>query len=138
MEDVDFLKQQEKLEKISSEIKRLGKLFAGMDLKTRKAIQPLIEKAAFMSATLDELQEDINREGVVETYQNGANQSGVKKSSKVEVYNAMIKNYSGVMKQLTDLLPKPSAGAPSGQGGEQKEDGIPEFVKRRNEMQQGK
>ncbi len=134
MGNIDILKQEEKLKRIKQEIGRLNKLFREMDLKTRKAIQPLIDKAAFMSATLDELQEDINLEGVTEVYQNGANQSGVKKSSKVEVYNAMIKNYSGVMKQLTDLLPKPTAGTGSGQNGEPPKDDLKDFVKRRNEM----
>jgi len=69
----------------------------------------MIEKAAFMSVTLDDLQDEININGVIEQYQNGANQFGVKKSAAVDVYNTMIKNYTSIMKQLTDLLPKDTA-----------------------------
>jgi hypothetical protein len=58
-----------------------------------------------MSITLDDLQDKINEIGVVSEYQNGQNQWGTKKSPEVEVYNAMIKNYMGVIKQLTDLIP---------------------------------
>ena len=59
-----------------------------------------------MSITLAELQEKINKEGCISTYKNGENQFGTKKSPEVEVYNAMIRNHSAIMKQLTDLLPK--------------------------------
>ena len=59
-----------------------------------------------MTVTLQDLQQEINKKGVTETYQNGANQKGIKKSSAVEVYNTMIKNHVQVMKQLTEFLPK--------------------------------
>lgn len=59
-----------------------------------------------MSVTLTDLQETINREGTISEYQNGENQWGTKKSPEVETYNTMIKNYMGIIKQLTDLLPK--------------------------------
>lgn len=76
-----------------------------MDDDTKKATQSLVENAAFMAVTLEDLQETINREGVVSEYQNGANQWGTKKSPEVEVYNTMIKHYMSIVKQLTDLLP---------------------------------
>jgi predicted transcriptional regulator len=95
-----------KKDKIADEVKRISGIFATLDAKTKAAVGPLIQNAAFMAVTLQELQEVINEKGVVETYQNGANQHGVKKSSNVEVYNIMVKNYSSIMKQLTDLLPK--------------------------------
>ena len=56
--------------------------------------------------TLEETRQIIARDGIVETYQNGANQTGVKKSSAVEVYDKMVNTYSRVVKQLTDLIPE--------------------------------
>lgn len=126
MEDTDILKQEEKLRRISEEIKRLNKLFSKVDLKTRKAVHSLIENAAFMAVSLTDLQEEINQNGYTEEYQNGANQCGVKKSSAVEVYNLMVKNHMGVMKQLTDLLPKQEA--------KPKADEFKEFVEGRDKM----
>lgn len=99
-----------KQEKIIEEIKRISAIFAKIDGKTKSAVKSLIGNAAFMAVTLQDLQDVINTKGVVEEYRNGATQFGVKKSSEVEVYNTMIKNYSSVMKQLTDLLPKPDPG----------------------------
>ena len=109
-----------KQSKIAEEVKRITGIFSKLDAKTKTAVAPLIGNAAFMAVTLQELQEVINEQGVVEKYQNGANQHGMKKSSTVEVYNAMIKNYSGIMKQLTDLLPKTGAGAPPDDDGFEK------------------
>lgn len=43
---------------------------------------------------------------MVSEYKNGENQYGTRKSPEVDVYNAMIKNYASVIKQLGDLLPE--------------------------------
>jgi hypothetical protein len=100
---VDLAKE----ERISVEIKKLSKLLSKLDVRTKKAVQSLIENAAFMSVTLADLQKTINSEnGLVTKYQNGENQWGTKKSPEIEIYNAMIKNHMTVIKQLTDLLPK--------------------------------
>lgn len=95
-----------KEKRIKEKIDELVKTFSNLSEDIQKTILPMINKVAFMSVTLDDLQDDINTNGVTETYQNGANQFGIKKSAAVEVYNTMIKNYTSLMKQLTDLLPK--------------------------------
>ena len=69
-------------------------------------MESLVDEAAFMAASLYELRKIVNEKGYTEEYQNGANQKGIKKCSEVEIYNTMIKNYSAIIKQLTDLLPK--------------------------------
>ena len=91
---------------IEKEYKKLSGIYTKLNAKTKKTINSLMNEAAFMSASLYELRQIINAKGYTEEYQNGANQKGVKKSSEIEIYNTMIKNYSAVMKQLTDLLPK--------------------------------
>lgn len=68
-----------------------------------------------MSVTLDDLQDAINIKGVIEEYQNGATQTGYKKSVEVEVYNTMIKNYHAIMKQLIELLPTKEDGYVAGE-----------------------
>ena len=95
-----------KAQRVETEIKRLNKIFFKLELKTKKSVKSLIENAAFMAISLEDLQGTININGMTETYQNGANQSGVKKSAEVEIYNVMVKNNMAIMRQLTDLLPK--------------------------------
>ena len=69
-------------------------------------ILPLIHNAAFMKCTLEDLQDLIQRDGVVDYYQNGANQSGLKQSAALQSYNSLIKNYAAVLKSLCEYLPR--------------------------------
>ena len=95
--------------RIKKEMSKLRRLFRDMEKSTMDTVSSLIKNAAFMAVTLDDLQETINLEGAISTYQNGENQSGTKKSPEVEIYNTMIKNHMAIMKQLSDLLPKGNA-----------------------------
>lgn len=110
---------------ISAEKRKLAGIYTRLDAKTKKSTDSLINEAAFMAASLYELRKIINEKGYTEEYQNGANQKGVKKCSEVEVYNTMIKNYMGTIKQLTDLLPKE-------QKVKEDQDGFEDFVNGRD------
>ena len=93
-------------ELILKEVTRLTSVFKDIDKGKMKLCSKLIQNAAFMSVTLEELQGIINSKGVTEKYQNGENQSGVKKSSEVDIYNNFIKQYTVIIRQLNDLLPE--------------------------------
>ncbi|MEE0865520.1 MAG: hypothetical protein U0L98_01785 [Clostridia bacterium] len=96
----------DKNKKIRKETQRLKKLFKELPENKKKMAEKLIENAAFMSITLDELKDDIKLYGVKETYVNGANQYGFKESIESKTYNTMIKNYMNIIKQLNDMLPE--------------------------------
>ncbi|MGM7635644.1 hypothetical protein [Bacillus sp. Hm123] len=98
--------EEEKLARVEQQKRILRRQFTKLDTKMKKTAASLIENAAFMIVTLEDLQKEINRNGAVSIYQNGENQWGTKKSPEVEIYNTMIKNHMAIMKQLTDLLPK--------------------------------
>ena len=97
-----------KKERINAELDRISNLFEQADGNQRAAVSSLIQNAAFMKVTLEDLQEIINKEGVTETYQNGANQHGVKQSATLQSYNSLIKNYASVIKSLSSILPRES------------------------------
>ena len=101
--------KQEKDKMIKKEFSKLKRIYKDIEKDKKDTVLSLMQNAAFMSITLTDLQETINREGVISEYQNGENQWGTKKSPEVETYNTMIKNYMNIIKQLTDLLPKPEA-----------------------------
>lgn len=88
------------------EKKRLNEIFKNVETTRLKLVEKLIEDAAFQSVTLEETREIIKKDGVIEEYQNGANQKGIKKSSAVEVYDKMVNTYSKIIKQLCELLPE--------------------------------
>lgn len=94
-----------KEELIKKEQRRLKSIFKDLEPNKKKLVTPLIEKAAFMSVELDELQAFLAVEGFTSEYQNGENQWGTKKSPEADVYIALSKNYTAVIKQLTDLVP---------------------------------
>lgn len=90
---------------IKSENRRLTAIFKNLPEDSKKFARELIANAAFMAVTLRDLQEQIIILGYSEEYQNGENQSGLKKRPEVEIYNTMIKNFNATMKQLYDMLP---------------------------------
>lgn len=98
-------KEKTKDQRIKSEKTRLKGIFKELEENKRKLVTPLIEKAAFMSIELDDLQETIEREGWTSEYKNGENQYGTKRSPEAETYIALSKNYAAVIKQLTELVP---------------------------------
>ena len=67
-------------ERIEFQRKKLNRQFSSLDKKTKNIVTPLIQNAAFMIVTLEELQIKISQEGITIKYQNGANQWGKKKS----------------------------------------------------------
>ncbi len=99
------LKKLTKEEQITAEIERLTALFEGADANKRALVTPLIENAAFMRVTLDEMQAIINRDGVIDHYTNGQHQGGAKASAAVQGYNSLVKNYAAVIKTLMGLVP---------------------------------
>lgn len=113
---------------IKAEKRKLAGIYTRLDEKTKKSVGSLVDEAAFMAASLYELRKIIDEKGYTEEYQNGANQRGVKKCSEVEIYNTMIKNYSAIVKQLTDLLPKEQAKSVQSTG-----DGFEDFVNGRDD-----
>ena len=91
--------------RIKDELNRISAFFEDADGNQRAIVTPLIQNAAFMKVTLEDLQEIINAEGVTDEYQNGANQRGIKQSATLQSYNSLIKNYASVIKALSQIVP---------------------------------
>lgn len=92
--------------RINAEKKRLAEIFKDIETSRLKLVENLITEAAFQRITLEETRRLIEIYGVIEEYQNGANQKGVKKSSAVEVYDKLVNTYAKIVKQLCDLVPE--------------------------------
>lgn len=92
--------------RISAELNRISVYFEDVDANQRAIVTPLLQNAAFMKVTLEDLQESIIMRGTTDEYQNGANQHGIKQSAQLQAYNSLIKNYANVIKTLSGLLPR--------------------------------
>lgn len=87
-------------------LEELKVLFQDLSEKRKELIFPMLQNAAFMKVTLEDLQETINEKGAIEKYKNGENQYGKKASSELQAYNQLIKNYTGIMDKLNKMLPE--------------------------------
>ena len=101
----------EKEKKVRKETKRLKEIFRDLEPNKRKAVDTLIDRAAFITVSLQELEAELNENGWTETYTNGRNQEGIKKSAACEAYNSLTKNLTTIMKQLVDLVPAEQKGS---------------------------
>ena len=97
--------EKTKEKRIQAELKRLQAKFELVDGNQREVAAQLLQNAAFMAVTLQDLQEIINTQGVTDEYKNGANQYGTKASATLQSYNSLIKNYQNVIKTLAALVP---------------------------------
>lgn len=92
------------------ELNRLTQICGKMPEAQKRLIEGLKNEAAFMRATLAELQETIETEGTTDLFEQGE-QTMIREHPAVKSYNAMIKNYTAVIGKLLDQLPE---GKPKG------------------------
>lgn len=93
---------KEKLRK--KELAKLNRIFKNLPEEKQKLAEGLKSQAAFMVATLAELQEIMNRDGPVELFEQGS-QRLLREHPAAKTYNTMVRNYTAVCKALFDLLP---------------------------------
>jgi hypothetical protein len=118
--NVDLEKEKE----VKKEFNKIKKIFNDMPEDRKKLNSKLMYHAAWLAVSLDDLTETMDENGVVIEYKNGENQYGTKKSPESELYTSWSKQYTTIMKQLSDLLPK-------GDGnGVKKDDPLLEFIKK--------
>lgn len=94
-----------KEERIKKEYNKLRRTFRDLDENMKKTVDSLLKNAAFMTVTLEDIQTEINRDGVKSEYDNGGGQKGFKQSDAVKTHISMTRNHATIMKQLTDLVP---------------------------------
>lgn len=91
--------------RIKKEKERLLAIFSGLDPNKLKVCSALIDRAAFITVSLEDLEAELNENGWTETYTNGRHQEGVKKSAAAEAHISLTKNLNAIIKQLLELVP---------------------------------
>lgn len=94
-----------KRSKVKKEKERLMNLFADLEPNKLQTCLALIDRAAYITVSLEELETQLNDVGFTEYYQNGETQSGWKKSAAADVHISLTKNLNTLIKQLLDLVP---------------------------------
>lgn len=118
----------EKQKRIKKEIGRLRRLFKEIDENKKKLVDSTIADVAFLTVTMQDLRDQIVRNGTTVEYKNGENQWGTKQSPDAQLYLQMSQKQTQAMKILVDCLPKTP--------GKQviKDDGFDDFVNGREDI----
>ena len=94
-----------KEERIENKRAELMEIYADLSENKLKVAAGLIDQAAFLGVTLEDLAESITRNGTIEEYTNGKNQSGRKISSDAKLYNSLIAKYTAITTKLLQIVP---------------------------------
>lgn len=105
--------------RVDREKKRLQEIFKDLEPNKLETCQSLIDRAAFITVSLQDLEVQLNETGWVEHYQNGANQGGMKKAAAADVHISLTKNLNAITKQLLELVPPGAEREPPGGADEQ-------------------
>ena len=95
----------EQNEKIRAEIEKLNGVLSGISDDKKEVAERLIERVAFMTITLEILEDDIKRKGPTYKFEQGVQKMFVENPSQ-KSYNTMINRYTAAYARLFDLLPK--------------------------------
>lgn len=96
-------------EMIVKEIEKLNELFVMLDDEKRQLAERLIERVAFMTITLQILEDNIKTKGPTYLFKQGSQQMYVENPAQ-KSYNTMINRYTATYNSLFNLLPDDSAG----------------------------
>lgn len=96
----------EKNKRIEKEVRRLKRLFSKIDKNKKNLVFATIEDVAFLTITMQDLRDQIIREGTTVEYKNGENQYGTKQSPDAQLYLQMSQKQTQAMKILVECLPK--------------------------------
>lgn len=94
-----------------SQITELNKIINEVPEEKRAIAKNLAKEIRFMSETLDDLKEQIKKFGTIELFEQGK-QKFLRENPAVKSYNTAVARYSGLYKQLVDLMPKTAVKPP--------------------------
>ncbi len=101
-------KEVDKDKLVKREINRLTKLFADIERNRRLTAKGMIEEAAYMRITLQELKKEIDKEGPIDEMSQG-DYSILREHPALKSYNTMVQRYTNIIDKLTGLHPKEEA-----------------------------
>lgn len=90
-----------------AEIARLSAIYAELPPKQRALAQGLIVQAARLRVQLDELNLDIQKNGLTELFTQSANvEPYVRTRPQADLFVKLDKNHQAIIRQLQDMLPE--------------------------------
>lgn len=97
-------RQLEKEKKIKQEINRIKKNYKEIEKEKAKVLEGLINEVSFIKISLEELRENLLKEGLTELFEQGEQRFNREKPE-VKIYLNFMKTYHSSMKLLLDMIP---------------------------------
>ncbi len=93
--------EEKKLEQ-KKVLKKLKPILNVLDESKKKVIEGALERLSFLIVEIKQLEEELLEKGYIEsTTSNGTKQSPIS-----QAYSALIKNYTSLMREVTNAIPK--------------------------------
>ena len=83
---------------------RIKKIYKNLPKERLEIAKNLIERAAYMLVSLEDMEAKISEDGLVVTMPQGSYEIE-RAHPLLQPYNAMVKNYNATIKQLNDIAP---------------------------------
>ena len=100
-DNMDLIKQK----RIKKELSKLKKVYKDIPKDKMIIVDGLINRAAFMRISLEDMELDIHKDGFVEMFSQSEPQTPYERERPVaRLYNSMNKNYQSIIKELTSHL----------------------------------
>lgn len=115
-----------KSSRVKAELKRLSQNYNSLSDARRTVADGLIARAAFMRIEMEDLEEDLDKNGWTELFSQGKQDPYDRARPQGQLYNALNANYQKVIKQLDAMLPKEELKP------EDSDDGFDDFVSGRD------
>lgn len=94
-------------ERVNRETRRLKRIYAGLGDDEKKVVEGLIVQAARLRVSLDDLWDDLQKNGETELFtQSEKTEPYERKRPQAELFNSRDKNYQTLVKLLCDRLPE--------------------------------
>lgn len=104
-EDMSEKKEVDKNTLVSREVNRLTNFFKDIDRNRRLTAKGLIEEAAFMRITLQQLKSEIDKDGPIDEMPQG-DYSILREHPALKSYNTMVQRYTNIIDKLVNMHPK--------------------------------
>lgn len=100
-DNMDLIKQK----RIKKELSKLKKVYKDIPKDKMIIVDGLINRAAFMRISLEDMELDIHKDGFVEMFSQSETQTPYERERPVaRLYNSMNINYQSIIKELTSHL----------------------------------
>ena len=93
-----------KEDRIKSYVRKLKQLIRDIPPERASLAAKIIDELAFQTATLEDLREVINRDGVITEVTNGNGITFMGESPESKAYNVLIKNYNATVTALSKVV----------------------------------